>query len=154
MKKRHALSFLRTATHEFQLFFNEFIVIFVIFVTSCFKTVCICMHVYLANVPKRYMEYPTGTGRKHSQTGYRRNGLEGATHLMLYGYDSDMKFTSERISRFVAFLLNHWIWPRLYKDFDVECNSCLENRSILSKRLPKRWECTKCLQSEPETAFI
>jgi len=129
--------------HKFQLLF---------FASVPKQSVTVC--IFKAFRRRFCMKYPISIGKKHNNGGLRRDGRAGSTKLTLYGYTEDLQFTSERISSLGAFFLNHWIWPRLYGHSEVECDSCLETRSILSKRLPNRWECTKCLQSEPEIAFI
>ena len=111
------------------------------------------MQVYVAFTPKFCMEYPISVGKKHSQTGYRRNGLDGSTHLVLYGYTEDMKFTSERISKIRAFSIKYLHWPRLFRDYEVQCDSCPHISKLFTTRYPKYWECAKCRQSEPDIAF-
>jgi len=95
------------------------------------------------------MEYPISIGNRHNNTGKRRSHDDTKSYLTLYGYDSEMNFVSERIGRISAVFKRR----ELFKEFEVECGSCLGISKIIAKRPPKRWKCASCRQSEPEIDF-
>ena len=89
---------------------------------------------------KCFMKYPSGVGRKHSNTG-----RVGNTILTRYGYNEDGDFVTEKIGEISSFFHLYRLHRKFWHKTGAECDNCGERYDVVTKDIDGReYYCPNC----------